>query len=391
MKIQLLQKILLSIFVLSVFSLPLQADPIRGVWIPDPSHTTLMHTYQNITQGVKEMSHLGINTLFLCTYAKTDIAFKSEVYTRYSTFESSDQSYMFAPYAANYNIPLQSPTGDPVRDLLDEANHYGMKVIFWFEYGFMGTHGPTPDDHPLLSKNPGWQSASNDGKQAAYNHSDYYLNAYHPGLQEFLIQLMEESIRLYPDIAGIQGDDRTPAMPKNSGYDPYTVALYCSEHNGAEPPADFNDAEWTAWRLDILNRFARNLYGRIKAKSPDYLVCFAPNPYPWCLDNLMQDSQTWIKEGIVDLLSVQCYRFTEDAYRQTVTEAMKYAKQQSNKYILNPGIILKVGDRYLPDSVLQKQIEINKSLGTNGESFFYNEGFNNTQISTTLKKNYLKN
>ena len=87
---------------------------------------------------------------------------------------------------------------------------------------------------------------------------------------------------LYPDLDGIQGDDRLPAMPRNSGYDTYTVSLYQSQHQGKNPPADYNNPEWVRWRLDILNTFAKRLYKRVKAKSPNAMISFAPNPYPLC-------------------------------------------------------------------------------------------------------------
>lgn len=361
---------------------------IRGVWIPDPGHTKMLHTYANIKNEVKLFEELGINTIYLCAYAKTDVAHRSDVYTRYSTFDSPEQSYMFAPYMSGYNTPVKSPTNDPVKDLITEAHKRGMKVLFWFEYGFMGTHGVTPSDHPLLSKNPSWQSAGNDGTQANYNGSDYYLNAYHPTMQEFLIELIVESVRQYPEIDGVQCDDRAPAMPRNSGYDAYTVARYQSEHQGALPPFDYKNEAWTRWRLDILNTFGRNLYGRVKAENPRYLVCFAPNPYPWCMDNLMQDSQTWLKDGIVDLLSVQCYRFNEEAYLSTVSETKSYITSVTDKPVFNPGIILRLGDKYIESEQLEKQIRINREIGTNGEAYFYNEGFANPSIRETLKRMY---
>ncbi|MGL5787933.1 MAG: glycoside hydrolase family 10 protein [Bacteroidales bacterium] len=377
------------IYLLFVFiMLNAENREIRGVWIPDPGHTSLMHTYRNIKDGVADMKSLGINTLFLCTYAKTEVAFKSDVYTKYSAFNSPEDSYMFSKYMDEYNQPEISPSGDPVRDLIDEAANNGMNVVFWFEYGFMGSHGPTPPSHPLLVKNPEWQSAGSDGKQAAYNKTDYYFNAYHPEVQEFLIELMEESIKLYPDVKGIQGDDRTPAMPRNSGYDAYTVSRYKSEHDGQIPPADYNEEKWVDWRLNILNTFAKNLYGRVKSKGSQYLVCFAPNPYPWCKDNLMQDSQSWLKDGVVDLLSVQCYRFDNKAYEGTVREAQNNIGAVTDKLVFNPGIILKVGQRYLPGESLKQQILINRALGTNGETFFYNEGLKNKEIRSVLQELY---
>lgn len=208
-----------------------------------------------------------MNSIFLVSYAETKTIYKSDVLMHYSTYKTQEESYLLSGYSKQY----QSPTNDPVRDLIDEAHKHDIKVFFWFEYGFMGEGRPISLDNPLLAKNPHWLGIDNQQHPANYNQHDYYFNAYNPAVQNFLIELIEEALTLYPDLDGIQGDDRLPAMPRNSGYDTYTVSLYQSQHQGKNPPADYNNPEWVRWRLDILNTFAKRLYKRIKAKSPNVM------------------------------------------------------------------------------------------------------------------------
>lgn len=280
-----------------------------------------------------------MNSIFLVSYAETKTIYKSDVLMHYSTYKTQEESYLLSGYSKQY----QSPTNDPVRDLIDEAHKHDIKVFFWFEYGFMGEGRPISLDNPLLAKNPHWLGIDNQQHPANYNQHDYYFNAYNPAVQNFLIELIEEALTLYPDLDGIQGDDRLPAMPRNSGYDTYTVSLYQSQHQGKNPPADYNNPEWVRWRLDILNTFAKRLYKRIKAKSPNVMISFAPNPYPWCEENLMQEWPRWCKEKVCDLLAVQCYRYSIEAYRATFSEVLKYIHQNNPNQLFAPGMILMEG------------------------------------------------
>lgn len=361
-----------------------EPQEIRAVWIPDPNHTKALHTYDNLLKTVNLLDSLNFNMIYICTYIRSQTAWKSQVLANHSTYETPEEGYMFRPYAANY----KSATSDPLQDLITEAHKRGIKVVFWFEQGFMAGHGKINTKDPLVKKNPAWRGIGNDGKPVNYNNTDFYFNSYHPAVQQFLLDLIGESLKMYPNVDGIQGDDRLPAAPRNSGYDKYTVARYKAEFSGINPPLDFNDPAWVEWRLEILNNFAKTLHQKIKEIKPDALVCFSPNPYPWCETHLMQDWPSWLRENIVDVLSVQCYRNTPEAYRSTVMEAAEYVQKNTTKHVLNPGMILKIGDQYMSEELLRTQLEINRELKTNGESQFYNEGLYNKDAQKVFKDVY---
>lgn len=358
---------------------------IRGVWVPAPRFTPVLHTYQGVKDFVKTLGQLNMNSIFLVSYAETKTIYKSNVLMRYSTYNAQEEGCLLSGYTEQY----QSPTNDPVRDLIDEAHKYNIKVFFWFEYGFMGEGRPIAPDNPLLARNPHWLGIDNQQQPANYNQHDYYFNAYNPAVQNFLIELIEEALMLYPDLDGIQGDDRFPAMPRNSGYDAYTVSLYQSQHQGNNPPADYNNSEWVRWRLNILNSFTKQLYKRIKTQNPNVLISFAPNPYPWCEENLMQEWPRWCKEKVCDLLAVQCYRYSIDAYRTTVSEVLKYIRQNNPNQLFAPGMILMEGSNSkMSPELLQKQLHINRELGITSEILFYNKGIDNPAIKKVLKQAY---
>lgn len=362
-------------------------EGIRGVWVPAPHFTSVLHSYENIKEFVGLLDELNMNVVFLVSYAETKTIYRSEVLKRNSTYETLDDTWMLRDYVKDYS----SKTMDPVRDLIDEAHKHNIKVFFWFEYGFMVDAKTISADNPVFAKNPHWIGIGNDQQPANYNKSDYYFNSYNPAVQNFLVDLILESISLYPDIDGIQGDDRLPAMPRNSGYDVYTVSRYQAEHNGELPPLDFNEKTWVDWRLDILNDFAVELYNKVKVANKNVMTSFAPNPYPWCEEMLMQDWPEWCRLNICDLLAVQCYRYSEEAYRSTVSEVLKYVGESNPEQLFAPGIILMEGScSKMTSELLGRQIEINRELGLVGEVFFYNKALENPIVKNVLKKYYKK-
>lgn len=350
---------------------------VRGLYLPAPHHSASFSSYDNARKSIDLMAELNFNCLFVCVWANSKIAWDSEVLLANSTYSSASDANMYAGYTGG--------SGDALKDMIDLAHAKDIKVIFWFEYGFMHRIGGVNYNDPVLAKHPEWIGIGNDGKPSNYNSNDFYLNSYDPEVQEFMLSLMEEALEKYPEVDGIQGDDRLPAMPRNSGYDARTRAAYMAD-KGVEPPADFNDAGWVRWRLDNLNAFARTMYARLKAVKPDLCVCFAPNKYPWCEGVLMQEWPAWIRDGVVDLLTVQFYVLP--TYEADVTAALGYVSENSEKNLLNPAMILKNGSKIMDKDVLIEQLQFNRRMGTNGEAQFWFDGIYTDYVQEVFRKFY---
>ena len=379
-----IKSLLLSLLIIiSLEGVAAQENPqaIRGVWVPAPRFTSVLHTYENVQKFVNLLDSLNFNAVFLVAYAETQTIYPSKVIQKYTGIKAVANTSLLKPYLTNYDKNSSSNTNDPISDLIRFAHEKGIKVFFWYEYGFMGDTKPITNKNALLAKNPDWLGIGNDGKPAAYNNSDFYFNAYSPKVQSYIVQLIQEGIKLYPGVDGIQGDDRLPAMPRNSGYDRYTTSKYKKEHGGQLPPKDFNNDAWVSWRVHLLNQFGRRLYQAAHAVKKDIIVSFAPNPYPWSKENLMQDWPSWVANGYCDLLAVQCYRYNAEAYKNTVSEALSYIKKSKSNQLFAPGIILMEGDKIkMSVDLLKQQIKINRDLNIDSEIFFYNEALNNNEI-----------
>lgn len=354
---------------------------IRAFWVPDPSHTNFLRSYADIQSGVDLAAELNFNVIYVCVWAKTRTLYPSQVLADNSSYVTPQEA-LFHNYTGG--------TGDALADLITVAHAKDIKVILWYEYGFMSRWGsaPTPSNDKILEVHPDWVGINNNGTETNYNGTDFYYNAYHPDVQQFMLDLMMEAVSKY-DIDGIQGDDRLPAMPRNSGYDSYTIEKYKTE-KGKDAPSDYNNVEWVRFRADILNSFAKEMYTTVKAAKPDCIVGFSPNPYPWAFQNLMQEWPVWLDEGLVQILSVQCYRSNVASYGWTIDEVLTYfnAHGDGNLERLSPGIILKGSSGLADPEVLRGQMQANRDRGIMGESFFYDVPLKNDDFKQVIKSFY---
>lgn len=360
---------------------PIVAKEARGVWLPDPGFHDQLKNYSEVVKTVELLDELNFNSIYLCTYAKCKTAWKSEVLLEHTSYTTLNETVF--PQFLSYT----GGSGDPIKDLIEECRKKNIKVIFWFEYGFKANGGAAFDqNHPTYRKHPEWAGKDNQGGFTAYNNSDWYFNSYHPGMQQFMIDLILESIAKYsPD--GIQGDDRLPAAPRNSGYDEYTSKLWF-DAKGTTPPTDFNEATWVRFRLDILNQFGKRLYDAVKAADKRCLVSFSPNPHPWCEDNLMQDTPSWLKMGIVDILNTQCYRMNIGAYKPTVDAEVAKMKANSSKMLLAPGMRVFQGSDAASKQYVLDMVNYNRQLGLMGSTVWWFKGLHNAEVKEAFKTLY---
>ncbi|MGN1226115.1 MAG: family 10 glycosylhydrolase [Candidatus Cryptobacteroides sp.] len=350
---------------------------VRGVYLPAPAHTSTFSSYSELCKSMDLLQELNFNCLYVCAWAQTKTAWDSEVLYQNSTYSSPSEGNMYKSYSGG--------SGDAIADMISEGGKRGIKVILWFEYGFMHGVGSVNKSDPLLSKHPDWIGLNSEGGYCNYNGTDYYLNSYSGEVQKFMIDLMVEAVKRYPGLAGIQGDDRLPASPVNAGYNEETLTAYM-EQTGKAYPSSYNDSDWMAWRLQNLNDFALKMHDAIKAADSSVLVCFAPNKYPWACNNLSQDWPSWVKSGAAQLVTVQCYVTAN--YERDLDSQMSYMHSLSDKVIFQPAMILKNGPNLLTPEMLSAQLCYNRKVVSLGEAQFWFEGLLNEDLKQIFKLFY---
>jgi uncharacterized lipoprotein YddW (UPF0748 family) len=305
-----------------------------------------------IRQMVSNCKAAGINNIFVVVYNNARTTYPSAVMN----------SLIGKPILERFS------GRDPLQECIEEAHAVGLKVHAWFEYGFSSSYSAAGG--AIVAAKPHWAAKDQSGNLVVKNGFDW-LNGIHPEVQDFMISLFKEVVTNY-NVDGVQGDDRLPAMPSAGGYDSYTVSLYQQENGGNTPPTNLADAAWVSWRAKKLNQFLKRLRQEVKSVKPTIQFTMSPSPYPFGLNEYLQDWPTWVDSSWVDAVIPQCYRYDINAYNSLIIQQKNL--HRNNNIPHYPGIILKSGTYVASAGMLSQMIQANRNKGLKGESFFFYEG-----------------
>ena len=326
---------------------------IRGVWIPS-TDCKVLTSKQRIAEAMDFLADTGFNTVFPVVWNRGFTAYPSQI--------------MREQFGVEIDSRYQGR--DPLAELIVEANRVGLKVIPWFEYGFVSSYNLNGGH--LLAKKPEWAARDRTGNLLKKNNFEW-MNSLDLEVQNFLLGLMLEVAKNYP-VSGVQGDDRI-ALPCEGGYDAKTVENY-RQQCGREPPANPREPHWLHWRANIITEFVARLHRELKAINPDLLLSMSPSPYEWGLVEYLQDSQTWVDKKLVDMIHPQFYRRDFNSYKQLVDRLVGEQFSCEQLQCVSPGILLaNRGSSYsITPELLLQIIAYNRSRGIQGEVLFFYEG-----------------
>lgn len=327
---------------------------LRGVWIANRPHSQVLATKNNIVEAIEFLASTGFNTIFPVVWNRGYTLFASQVMSKYN-FPHLD------PY-------FHQQQRDPLGEIITIAHQSQIKVIPWFEYGFAASH--LLSGGHILQQKPQWKAIDKAGATVRHG-SLTWMNGLNSDVQQFMLELILEVATQY-SVDGIQGCDRLPAMPVAAGYDIETIARYQKEFN-RQPPNNPQDRKWVQWRADILTEFLATVYQRLKAIQPELIISLSPGVYPFCLDNLLQDSQAWINRGLVDVIHPQIYRPSFSGYRQEVKKILKSCDRDLLPKFA-PGIAFTANGKDLSIPDIIKCIRLNRECNFSGQVFFHYEG-----------------
>ncbi len=330
-----------------------ETEAVRGVWLTNVD-SDVLNSKVNIVKAVNLLDELGFNTIFVVVWNKAMTTYPSKIMKEFTAVE----------------IDTLFTGRDPLKELIEEAHKKKIKVIAWFEFGFSSSY--QLNGGPILKKKPEWASKDVDGNLVTKNGFEW-MNGFNPEVQNFMLSLIMEVVRNY-NVDGIQGDDRLPAMPSEAGYDNYTVNLYKSQHDGNNPPENYNDYGWVKWRSGLLTDFMGRIYDSVKTFNEELIVSMAPSIYPWSEEEYLQDWPTWMQKGYVDLVCPQVYRYNIEDYSRALELIVEDQINTDNIKKFYPGVLLKVGDYYPDKEFLRQMIDVNRENDINGEVFFFYEG-----------------
>lgn len=340
---------------------------LRGVWLTNFGGAALFFP-QGVNRVMYQLRQQNFNTVYPVVWNRGNSFYPSAVANR---------------EVGRSQARLQGMLmlgRDVLAEIVQQGNRQGLRVIPWFEYGFM-----TPANSSLAKRHPGWLTERQNGikllqdelyqvnkttakglrRQAAIK--QVWLNPLHPEVQQFILDLIVEVVTKY-NVAGIQLDDHF-SLPVEFGYDRFTIKLYQQEHQGKKPPNNYLDAEWMRWRANKITDFMQRVFQAVKSVKPNCLVSLSPNPQYFAYRAYLQDWLAWVQRGLVQELVCQVYR---DDLKTFLTELSQPALQIARRQIpVSIGILTGSWSRPIAIAQIQQQVQIIRERGFAGVSFFY--------------------
>lgn len=323
-------------------------EELRGVWLT-ANDMPVLRDRERMQATVNQLADLHLNRLYVVVWNGGMAYYPSQL--------SENRGFQTFTYRG-----LQGQ--DVIGELISASRKRGLKVLPWFEFGFMA-----PPDSEVAKQHRSWLTQKRDGSLTSISAAGevVWLNPFRPEVQQLITDLVLELVNQY-GAEGIQFDDHM-SLPREFGYDPFTVELYRKD-TGKTPPDNPEDPAWVKWRADRLTAFMQRLSQAIRAARPGAIVSISPNYYDFAYKLQLQDWRRWVQTGVADELLIQIYR----------PDLASYLPQLSKPEVLEAreriptAIALLSGQRNRPTPLplIQEKVNANRQQGL-GTGFFYLE------------------
>ena len=329
---------------------PPAASPaeIRGVWLT-ANDMPILRDRERMRQAVAGVAELNLNTLYPVVW---------------------NDGIAYYPSAVSEGRGLQSFTyrglqgQDILAELLEQGHARGLLVIPWFEFGLM-----TPPSGELARRHPDWLTQRRDGGRTSFSAAGEvaWLNPFRPEVQQLISDLVLEVVGGY-DVDGIQFDDHM-SLPREFGYDPFTIAAYRKE-TGRPVPPDPADPAGVKWRADKLTAFMDRLSRAVRSRRPGAIVSVSPNYYDHAYKLQLQDWLAWVRRGVADELVIQLYRPDVESFLPHLGRAELLESQR--KIPVAIGVMAGQRNRPVATELIAAQVQAARERQL-GVAFFYLE------------------
>lgn len=317
---------------------------VRALWLRIPTSDSK----ETVEKTVKEIYDMGFNSVCI------EILFDSTTIMPMPEESLFEQNPVF-----NGNDMLELYIG--------EFHKYGIEVHAWMSCYRVGHDGSNNVSLSVGKKKPEWLNTDQNGKTSVTNEygNAYFLNPALPEVQSFLLETYRYILENYA-IDGFQLD--YVRYPENStvnyGYDEYTKSEFLKAYDFKSVPTDQNQTGWKEWcefRASFVTELVSDTRDLISSIRPDVLFsCDVAPDYASSKTKMCQDTEKWLKEGLVDIVYPMAYG---------TTDAVK--KWTDNTVLLcDDGTRAVIGLRDNGAEIYREQIIASRSHGAAGSAFF---------------------
>ena len=356
-----MRKLLYFFFLLSVSFFSAQAQPkqeIRATWITTlggmdwpkqraTSREKIQRQRQEFCQLLDQLKAAHFNTVLLQTRLRGDVIYPSR-------FESFTES-LTGHFGKN-------PGYDPLAFAIKECHKRGLELHAWLV--------TIPAGNVRQVKEQGSESLVHQNAGLCKKHENaWYLDPGNPGTEKYLRRLVNEIVSQY-DVDGIHLDyirypENAQKFPDQDTYRKYGKGQKKKQ-----------------WRRENITSIVRGIYQEVKALKPWVKVSSSPvgkfkdtsrySSRGWnALHTVYQDAQSWLEEGIQDILFPMMY-FKGNHFYPFVLD---WKEHESGRWVV-PGL----GVYFLSDKKsgwtleeVNRQIYFIRQQRLAGQAYFRNE------------------
>ncbi|WP_372366045.1 family 10 glycosylhydrolase [Candidatus Uabimicrobium sp. HlEnr_7] len=297
---------LISVLLICLLCLPMlvsENEELRGLWVtrfewPDKDPQKCR---AKIQKCFEDMAKANFNAVFFQIRGEADVLYPSEL----------------EPWSEL--IGGKDPGFDPLEFAIKQARKHGIQfhayinpvpMVLWVDRKPPQNKNHIFYKHGPNSKDP-WVCIDEDGKvmdakAAAY----YYFSMGNPKVQEYLRKVIRDLVTRY-DIDGLHLDRIRYPGPQYS-HDKASTSRFRGHGNP-------NQHDWQNWQCEQLNKFINDVYAEVTAIKPKVIISCAAwgiysryhvegyDTFSSGYHDYFQDSWSWIKGGMMDILVPMIY------------------------------------------------------------------------------------
>lgn len=312
------KNILLSLLcLLMVFSHPVCAGdiPRRGLFVSLIQNPPTLSSREAMIKLVDFAKRARVKILFVQIYRANQAWFPSKV---------GDST----PYEA----AVKALGEDPFAFLIKEAHNAGIEVHAWLNVLSLSAN----EEAPLLKKyGPDILTRNLEEKKTLADYkidSQYFLEPGDPRVRRELVAIVEEIVRVYPKLDGVQFDYiRYPDSHPRYGYTKINRERFKSS-TGLKKIKEGSRA-WNDWKRAQVTELLKLLAQKARALRPNIQIsatgCMS---YARALHEAFQDWPSWVNTGLVDFVTVMNYSSDPAEYERWNKVAKTKVKDPEKLY-----------------------------------------------------------
>lgn len=285
-----------------------------------------------------------------------------------------DAYYNISPLEPRTQDPVLPPGFDALQYLIEKAHANNIEVHAWLNtlVAWNSSTPPTAPNHvwnlhgPQATGEDNWVSyyrtynwTTRTWSQKVY--SSYYLDPGNPAALDFTVDVYLNIVKNYA-VDGIHLDYSRYAG-QGWGYNPTSLARYNARFGTTGMPSP-DDPQWSQWRREQTADLMRKIYLKAIAVNPKIKVTSATIawgagpvaegdwPASRAYNEVFQDWQGWLQEGIIDIAMPMNYdREWNTAQRLWYDQWIEWEKnhQYNRQVTVGPAIYL----QYIEQSLAQ--------------------------------------